>query len=515
MRMPPWRTQSYALAAFLAFACLTRAPTFYASVLDWDESLYLLMASAWRNGHLPYTTIWDNKPPGIYAIFYVALAIFGHHIVAIRAATILAATLTAFAVFRIAFSLLAASPVRLTCACAAGLAYSIGALSNDGLAANTEMFMVCFTALSLVTALSPSGARRVGLVTGALFAGAILTKYVAIFEAPAILLALLWWQPRGTALVRLASAGIGGLIPLAAIMLLYAWHGELAIWWQDSVMANVARAGAQFSPGTLHYAADTQLDRWLPFYAAPLALFWRWRQDLRTRIFLFIWLAGGTLGVAAAKSFYDHYFQQILPVLCVITALIFANLASRTIFALFAIFIAIPAYAAGNAIWPVATRPDTPAQIAQDLRAVLQPGQKIYVFDDQPIIYFLLNQTAPTRYVLPSTLTTNFLSHVAGVDAPAELARILATRPDYIIINNFPAAQPPNKNQTVYDLMAMALAANYHLWRSYNAAKLYQINPQTSAISATASSAATGILFPSGGFGLAPPAARHCCSRQT
>ena len=54
---------------FFVATLVTRIPVLSRSVLDWDESLYFIMAQQWRLGHLPYTTVWDNKPLGIYAIF--------------------------------------------------------------------------------------------------------------------------------------------------------------------------------------------------------------------------------------------------------------------------------------------------------------------------------------------------------------------------------------------------------------------------------------------------------------
>jgi hypothetical protein len=200
-------------------------------------------------------------------------------------------------------------------------------------------------------------------------------------------------------------------------------------------------------------------------------------------MFLLLWLTGGAIGVVSAKLFFDHYFQQILPVLCVITAIIFSRLPRRFIAPAFGLFIALPAFAAGSAIWqitlPLLTPPyqDIPAQIAADLRPVLKTDEKIYVFDDQPILYVLLNQTPPTSFVLPSTLTTKFLAHVAGVNAPAEITRILAGNPAYIIVNQYPAAKPPNKNTEVYKLMHTALAAHYRLWKTYPTTMIYQRNP--------------------------------------
>ena len=59
------------------------------------------MAQQWRLGHLPYTTVWDNKPIGIYAIFALFQAIFGDRVFAIRIATIVFVSVLAFTVFKI------------------------------------------------------------------------------------------------------------------------------------------------------------------------------------------------------------------------------------------------------------------------------------------------------------------------------------------------------------------------------------------------------------------------------
>ena len=55
------------------WALLMRTPTFLVSAVDWDESLYVLIASQWLSGHPPYTTVFEIKPIGIFAIFAAAL----------------------------------------------------------------------------------------------------------------------------------------------------------------------------------------------------------------------------------------------------------------------------------------------------------------------------------------------------------------------------------------------------------------------------------------------------------
>ncbi len=499
---------------FFAAVLLTRLPTFFVSVLDWDESLYVLMAEQWHQGHLPYTTIWDNKPIGIYSIFLLFESIFGSPVIAIRAATIAAISGAAFAVFRIALLIPQQNgPNRLVCAVFAGVAFIICSLSNDGLAANTEIFMAGFTAFAVLCVLSPAWfthrpALR-GLVAGVLFGLAFMTKYVAIFEAPAIGFLLLFLLP-GTTRERVKAsfaAVFGFALPLLATMLLYRLTGHFQVWWSCSIESNFLRVATPISGGALGYVLGLQLTRWLPLFGAaaillalaPLALL----HVFRTRafgptalfhMFLLLWLAGGCVGVAAAKLFYDHYLLQILPVLCVSLALVMArftggmSLWQREV--LFACILAIPCFGAGAAlmgaclplvsaqIGRAAPHPDTPAQIAAAI-AHLPAGspRQVYVFDYQPIIYSLAGQTPPTRYAFPSVLTKCFLSHVAGVRAAAEIHRILASDPEFIIRSQFPLTGPAIINQTVYDEVNQDISTRYKLWRSYSEAAVFRLIP--------------------------------------
>jgi hypothetical protein len=475
---------------------LTRLPSFSRSVLDWDESLYFLMAEQWRSGHLPYTTIWDNKPLGIYAIFAVFQDLFGDRIAAMRIAGIVFVSVAAFAVVRIGWLVTGAWKAAL----AGGAVFIVASLSNDGLADNTELFMVTFTSLAVLTALSAGASRDGGTslgraaLAGVLMGAAFMVKYVAVLEDPAILLLLLWRLRFARApAVILAALGGAALAPAAA-MGLY-WHsGLLALWWQDSVASNFRRAAKTVSPSALSYIWHVELLRWGPLYlggavmlaaAVPVAIrAVRARQlgdDQANHLFLALWLLGGCAGVAAAKSFFDHYFLQVLPVFCVTAGWLLhrppvAATWQRPWILLLAL-LSLPVLAAVNAeaaaLRPVlrldrgglSLVPDSERRIAAALAPQLAaaPGAIAYVFDGQPIIYALLHQAPPTRYVLPSVLTTDFLAGVAGVDAPAEVARILSTRPLFIIRRVRPVVSQNPSNPAVYAEVAAALAARYRL----------------------------------------------------
>jgi 4-amino-4-deoxy-L-arabinose transferase-like glycosyltransferase len=455
----------FAVAGIFFLATLaSRVSVLNRSVLDWDESLYFLMARQWLRGQLPYTSIWDNKPIGIYAIFAGFQAVFGTQVFAMRIATVLFISVLAFALFRMTEILTA----RRDAAWLAGGALVLCALSNDGLSANTELFMATFTALAVWAAL----ATRWGLLVGLLLGAAFMVKYVAMFEAPAVFCLFCWRQRRWGAAASLVA---GAAIPLLAVVLVYAHAGQLGIWWDCSVLSNFRRVNAPVTPGALRYAFRLELWRWGPMLALALGMLpWALVRRREREIFLACWLLGGAVGVASAKSFYDHYFLQILPVLCVILGVWFSSLprgvAWRAGFVV--AMLALPAWAAQIALRD-ASVPDVTAMVARDLKA--QNPREIYVLDSQPILYALTDQTPPTRYVLPSELFGRLLPGVAGIDATAEVARILATDPTFIIRRSNPPTDPAVINPAVYAETDQALTAGYALWRSYPGVLVYRV----------------------------------------
>jgi hypothetical protein len=527
----------FVAAGVLLAVCLLRLPVFFRSVMDRDESLYFLIAEQWRAGRLPYTTIWDNKPLGIYAIFLLFQTVFGDHIRVIRFAAAVFTSVTSLAIFQMT-RLITGTAVSATFA---GLAYIIGSLSNDGLASNTEIFMTCFTSLAMLGAVDERFCRGQplarGFFCGLLFSLAFMTKYVAIFEAPALAFALFLLHPAPAklrfipscmgdaplAVARHAGAGrhprlsndfsvvpdasksmlssvtlgamLGAATPLALVILLYAGAGDLPAWWDESILSNLRRVAVPVPPGALRYAFTLQISRWLPLYAAGAILVlvtaWQWRDILqpprRFQVFLVLWLAGGALGVYAAKSFYDHYFLQILPVLSISLAWLVWRIGGTFKWqpALMAVLLAMPANAAVQALveatQPIlkmqngkaSLQPDPAARIAAEINNTpAGMPRQVYVFDDQPVIYSLTGEMPPTRYAFPSILSTCALSHVAGVQGTAEVKRILSAKPEYIVRSRYLANDP---NQAVYAMLAQFLATRYVLWRSYGNSMLYRL----------------------------------------
>ncbi|MCB5944961.1 glycosyltransferase family 39 protein [Acidocella sp. KAb 2-4] len=495
--IPLWAYDFTVMALFLLTAFITRLPTFLRSVMDWDESLYFLMAQQWFAGHLPYTTLWDNKPIGIYTIFLAFQWIFGRNVLSIRIATVIFVAVTAFIVFKLVQVIGARERHGVNkAALAAGVAYLICSVSNDGLAANTELFMIAFTCSAAWCALSIKFCAQrpalKGFCTGLLLGIAFMTKYVMVFEVPAVVFGLLFVSlvvPK-KAIRRTCLAGFaGGAIPLLLTALSYLHAGEFHNWANASILANFRREGVAFQPLTT--ALLVRLAKWLPLYTAALVVFVSTlrRPQPDFPMFLTLWLLGGALGVISAKSFYSHYFLQLLPPLCVSLGWVllrdFSALCNwPTIAGILFIPIASALITLGIALAPVMTiqdgarfHQDTPALIAADLiNTPQETGLKLYVFDYEPIIYALADTKLPTRYAYPAFVTTCILSHIAKVQPQSELRHILSKLPQFIVMGRKPVTDLP-VDPAVYADMRNALTARYVTWKHYGDATVYQLRP--------------------------------------
>lgn len=65
-------TEKYILLTFLTVSVLLRLFSFFPSVLDHDESTYLIIGREILQGKELYTDVTDTKPAGIF-LFYAAL----------------------------------------------------------------------------------------------------------------------------------------------------------------------------------------------------------------------------------------------------------------------------------------------------------------------------------------------------------------------------------------------------------------------------------------------------------
>jgi 4-amino-4-deoxy-L-arabinose transferase-like glycosyltransferase len=472
-----WNPRSIAPPALLmAAAFALRAASFRVSVIDWDESLYLVIAQRWLQGALPYASVWDQHPIGLPALLLVLTWIGCDALLAARVAGTLAVGATAAVLYLFGARLLSRPSVGLL----AGIMYVIYMNRYQSLPANSELFtnlLVASAAYILwrvaIMAASVGRLRTAPVCAAGLTLGLGLQfKYVVLPEtvllcSGLLLLAFLWvpWrQVLGHALLLI----VAGLIP-TGVVILYCWSAGILSAFLD---ANIAANAAYISvlPDThqlldgLHRGAAPLLP--LVFGGAiGLALGWRIRRTepwvAAALVWVVLWLAAAGLDVVLPLKFWPHYFNTLIPPLCLPAAFAVVSLAQQRgrsaaiAAASLVLFLLVPA-AYGDAADMTKVRrrtlQDVPRLVADRIASSARIGT-VYVFNYEPIIYYLADAPPLTRYVLlPADITARELA--------AEVGRIISSRPSYIVVTDSPVFAPPAEIQ---DIVEGELAKSYGL----------------------------------------------------
>jgi hypothetical protein len=79
------------------------------------------------------------------------------------------------------------------------------------------------------------------------------------------------------------------------------------------------------------------------------------------------------------------------------------------------------------------TRPDPVRAVAAALAAHVAPGDPVWVVNYPPVVHVLAGAGLSTRYVFPQHLTGAHAA-VTGIDADAEVRRILDSRPAALVV---------------------------------------------------------------------------------
>ncbi|HAA32328.1 MAG TPA: hypothetical protein DCE56_37300 [Cyanobacteria bacterium UBA8553] len=463
---------------FVGFLCLTfflRFPAFFQSGIGPDESIYLLMARSLTEGKPPYTEFFDNKPIGIYVLFALALLLFGKSVLSIRIAAWIAVSITSFLLYRIGRVI---SNHDRKIGLLAGTFYSFLTLGSGGISSDTEIFFAPFVVfafyllfLRLFSTEKLNYQNKVTLfIIGLVMGGALQIKQVTLFEFIAILILVfinLYWQykPHVSLLFKKAFEDwlilfLGFVIPSIAVIVYYIVNGHLQDFFYANFSANLARVGHErwsivnFGIGFL-IQIKTNLILWVALCLLPVYWFSSQDKNLKERkklTSLIIWFAMALLGVFAPKSFYVHYFLQLLPSLCLLSSYLIIKTiwSAREIrttrkLLILALILVTPLF---NTMYPylkVGTKSiyfrfvkgisnwgDDPAIVANYLKKRVNPEDYIYVVDYLSVIYFLVPAKIPTKYAYPPFLTSH-LAKVAGSNPLQELRIILAKKPVYII----------------------------------------------------------------------------------
>ncbi len=309
-------------------------------VINNDESTFIIIASGVLHGHLPYTEMYDLKPPGIYLVFAGVMALFGESLHVVRHFGTFCLLGAAVASYGIA--------IRHTTSRIAGL--SIAAVMTLTGVANfqptmTETVVIAVLMPALWLLVSRRGVLWAIFLVGVLVSVATLTRTNIAYVALALAGYYLWRWWRGRPSVspwEIIAYGAGGIVPLASLIWIYWRAGALYAFVFFNVTLPISYAYGQL--GTMDALVkfmDYLLSRVFDnVYAFSITLF--------TMTGLCLWVVNGkkallsenagplvlvfgALGLSILQSGqgHPHYLLQLLPLVAVFTAFGFGTLCRR------------------------------------------------------------------------------------------------------------------------------------------------------------------------------------------
>jgi len=443
---------------------LARVP-FVDLPLERDEGDYAYVAWRMLEGEVPYRDVFDQKPPGIYAVYAVLQGLGAGSGVAIHLLLYAWTAVCAIALHRLLRDL-AGGPA----AGFAALAFAL--LSTDprltATAANTESFMILpiVASWSALWRASRTGRSGPWIACGAWIAAACWFKPVAATNG---LATVLWGVAAGLPAAerplaselgrRVGLLALGGALLSAPPVLALAASGGLGAFIDIVVRHNlaystdvgVAQGFAQLG-GTLRHLAPSHAVFWL---LALVGLVARGEASARVRLFFGVQLAAAFAGACVGLHFRPHYLVQLLPALCALAGIGLAAALRRLRVALpgvspqlvpavlaalpIACFVAADAdtlfagsrHAIARRIYALNPFPES-ERIAEYLARTSSPGDSVFVVGSEPQIPFLAGRRSASRYILFYPLTGPYGD---ALERQREVMREVAeARPLFVII---------------------------------------------------------------------------------
>ncbi|MGB5554815.1 MAG: glycosyltransferase family 39 protein [Flavobacteriaceae bacterium] len=302
-----------------------RLPFFFRDYIDRDESTFILMGQSWVDGHLPYTELWDLKPPITFLFFAGIIYLFGKSFIAIRLAGVFVVAITAFFSYNIAASL-STKKVALW----AGI-FSVALQSMFGSIQGVMSEHICIAFFMVGLYLLIRYQNFKAYLGAGLFMGlAVMTKlniaYAVLFAISGVVFHLLYRKKIGKGLSAIVLFGIGVLGIVLLTILPYYFTDATEIWWKSVILASLEYAGARRS--SILSLAPT-------FLIIGAFLFFSYKKnylnfkDAKIQL-LTAAMVGVLFSYYKAGRINSHYLIQLYPIVIILFAIVVSRISFLT-----------------------------------------------------------------------------------------------------------------------------------------------------------------------------------------
>lgn len=455
LESPAWKRPAFWLWVSLGYVLIRALPNLSYPIAR-DQSTFCFIGERLLEGKRLYLDLWDNKPPGIFYLYAVIVKIFGTAMWSVGFVDILWLLAISYAIFKFAERYLGTAAAVIAVVVHASWRFEAGYWD----AAQTENFLVLCVlgAYFLVTHAGRGQALRNGL-SGLLFGAAFWLKYNAVAFVPLLVLVpYLGFRPLDAGLrpphftvsriegMKRVGAWAGGFILAVAGVLTYLWWVGSWPAMKEVQFEVLPRYNALVYERTHHYwrwawwLTTLYYGRWTEA-AALAALLVAWRVKALSRLAPVALAAGmGYAAVVLQARLPTYAFETCSPFLAMLWGFLGVKifegaralaqacaargwkLAVVLVWVVFAnlVYLPLPGEALflklhshdltdwwrdrdhfyAHYAW---ARPishyDGQMRVIQFLRANSLPGDGVFVWGSEPLIYFLTQRCPPTRFV--------------------------------------------------------------------------------------------------------------------
>ena len=463
------------LLAYVAIALLLRLLTFFPSVIDHDESTYLVIADAVMHGKVYWKDVIDTKPIGIFILLGSFQALFGKSIFIIRLLTAIWIAVTAWMLYCVHRRLLppSAPDVYNSGPVASGILYLLmtSMFTFFGVSPNTELFFNLFTITAFWIVIRYQSIPWYFLA-GLLLGMGFMIKYVVLFDAIALGLFFIWRQVMAKKnwmqwLTRCVMMGIGFLLPVALT------------WWyyKEMGMEDTFRFFTfELSGRYFHHPPFNEYLVFLSdcFFRYFPITFWfiycasKWRvSGPSLPVLSGLWFALALTIVLVPGKFFGHYFIQVMAPMSLLAGSFFDHRREihksiawlRKPVVVHTLLIVLLILNISFQKKDFMDKRDYPREVAAYLNERLKPEDQLYTANYHHILYLLTGKDSPTPYVHRSLLWDKENIKAIGIDQAVELGKILDQKPRFIVMAKPVAAD---------NLLTLTLASSYQVVKTFD-----------------------------------------------
>ena len=304
---------------FLFFFIITffiRFPFFFRDYIDRDESTFILLGQSWADGFLPYTQLWDLKPPLTFAFFAAIISVFGKSFIAIRLAGVFLVVITSYYTYKIALSVLSKKASIIVGVLCIFLLSLFGSLQG----VMSEHICIAFFIPALYF-LQSKKTLGYTFLAGLLMGATVMVKLNMAFPIFFVGLYLIYeafFAKKHINLLHVLLFGTGVLAIIFATILPYYLSDQAIVWWESVILA------------PLEY---TEARRYSIFKLAPifvitiLFLFYAYKSNSlnfknRTVQIVLVAIIGVLMSFVKGGRINGHYLIQLHPMLLILVAIV-------------------------------------------------------------------------------------------------------------------------------------------------------------------------------------------------